>query len=171
MPAVILRPFNNYGYRQHLEKVVPRFVTSAILGEPLTVHGTGFSSRDWVFVTDTCDAIDRILHAPREKVVGQVFNVGTGKDTDILTIARMILKMTDRSEDLIQWIGERPGQVERHCAGIQKIHQAVGWQPTVQLEDGLRATLAWFRENEPFWRRQMWMRRIKIQTAAGREWH
>jgi dTDP-glucose 4,6-dehydratase len=171
LPAVILRPFNNYGYRQHLEKVVPRFITSTILSEALTVHGTGASSRDWVFVLDTCEAIDLVLHAPQDKVVGEVFNVGTGIDTDVLAIARTVLELMGGSESLIAWIGERPGQVVKHRASIEKIREAVGWRPSTSFRDGLQLTIDWFRANETFWRRQMWLRRIKIETAAGREWH
>jgi dTDP-glucose 4,6-dehydratase len=171
LPAVIVRPFNNYGYRQHLEKVIPRFITSALLGEPLTVHGRGFSSRDWVFVLDTCEAIDRLLHAPRDRVAGEVFNVGTGIDTDVLTIAKTILALMGRSEELITCVGERPGQVIKHRADITKIREAVGWVPATSFRDGLELTIDWFRENEPFWRRQLWLRKIKIETAAGLQWH
>ena len=171
VPAVILRPFNNYGYRQHLEKVIPRFITSAILGEPLTVHGTGVSSRDWIFVLDTCDAVDRVMHAPEAKVVGQVFNVGTGIETDILTIARTVLELMGRSEDLIVCVGDRPGQVVKHRAATDKIREAVGWAATTSLREGLEATIEWFREHESFWRRQMWLRKIKIETSSGSQWH
>ncbi|MGA3038672.1 MAG: dTDP-glucose 4,6-dehydratase [Vulcanimicrobiaceae bacterium] len=171
IPAVIVRPFNNYGYRQHLEKVIPRFITSVILNEPLSVHGTGFSSRDWVFVMDTCDAIDRVLHAPAEKVVGEVFNVGTGIDTDVLTIAKTILELMGRSEDLIAWVGERPGQVFKHRSDSSKLRAAVGWEPSTSFHDGLQQTIEWFRDNERFWQRQMWLRKIRIETAAGTHWH
>lgn len=76
IPAVIVRPFNNYGSRQHLEKVIPRFITSAILGEPLTIHGDGSAARDWLFVEDTADALDRVMHAPLSDVKGEVLNLG-----------------------------------------------------------------------------------------------
>lgn len=171
LPGVIVRPFNNYGPRQHLEKVIPRFVTSAILNEPLTVHGTGFSSRDWIYVQDTCEAIDVILHAPLGDVAGQAFNLGTGIDTDVLSIAKRIIALMGRSEDLIQWIGDRPGQVEKHRADASKIQRVLNWAPKVQLDDGLAKTIEWYEQNENFWRRQMWLRRIKIVTSAGREFH
>lgn len=171
LPSVILRPFNNYGPSQHLEKVVPRFVTSALLDEPLTVHGTGLSSRDWLYVEDTCAAVDRAMHAPLGEVEGQVFNLGTGVDTDIFSIARSILAKTGKSEDLIELIGDRPGQVEKHRADIGKARRVLGWEPRISLADGLDRTIAWYRENEAFWRAQLWMRKIKITTAKGREWH
>src|SRR3990170_7778769 len=87
IPAVILRPFNKYGPNQHLEKVLPRFITSAILRQPLTIHGSGLSSRDWVYVGDCCEAIDRAMHADIAKVKGEAINIGTGRDTGVLIIA------------------------------------------------------------------------------------
>src|SRR5712692_6786858 len=78
LPAVIVRPFNNYGPRQHLEKVVPRFITGCLLNEPLRVHGDGSAQRDWTHIEDTCEALDRIIHGDRDAIVGQVINLGTG---------------------------------------------------------------------------------------------
>jgi dTDP-glucose 4,6-dehydratase len=171
LPTVIVRPFNNFGPHQHLEKVVPRFVTSAILGEPLTVHGTGFSARDWLYVSDTCEALDALLHAPVETVRGETFNLGTGIDTDVLTLAKKVLALTGRDESLIEWIGDRPGQVAKHRANIEKMKRVLGWAPSIALDEGLARTIEWYRDNEDFWRRQLWMRKIRISTTAGREWH
>src|SRR2546422_3146660 len=77
IPAVIVRPFNNYGPYQHLEKAVPRFITSVLLGEPLTVHGDGAAARDWIFVEEHCEALDRLLHTNIENIRGEVINIGT----------------------------------------------------------------------------------------------
>ena len=98
LPAVIVRPFNNYGPFQHLEKAIPNFITSALNDQPLTVHGGGQSLRDWMFVEDTCEALDAIMHADANKVVGEAINLGTGYDTDILTIAKKILNILEKPE-------------------------------------------------------------------------
>src|SRR6266581_6054023 len=87
LPAVIVRPFNNYGPRQHLEKVVPRFITSVLLQEPLTVHGVGEAARDFLYVEDTCRAIDLLMNAPGSLVHGEVFNVASGAHRTISSIA------------------------------------------------------------------------------------
>ena len=84
IPTIILRPFNQYGPNQHLEKVIPRFITSAILNEPLTVHGTGEAKRDWLYVEDLCKRIDLVIHADLKKVKGEVINLGSGFDLDVL---------------------------------------------------------------------------------------
>src|SRR6266540_3717226 len=111
IPAVIVRPFNNYGPRQHLEKAVPRFITSCLLDEPLRLHGQGVAQRDWIYVMDTCDAIDRIVHAPREGVVGEVINIGTDVSHSVAEIAQHIVKLMKKPESLITYVGDRPGQV------------------------------------------------------------
>src|SRR5919202_6152573 len=83
LPIVIVRPFNNYGPRQHPQKVVPRFVTQALRDEPLTVHGDGHASRDWLYVFDDAEAIEAAIAAPLDTVVGEVVNVATGTDISI----------------------------------------------------------------------------------------
>jgi dTDP-glucose 4,6-dehydratase len=146
-------------------------VTSALMDEPLTVHGTGFSSRDWMYVDDTCEAIDALVHAPANDVVGQTFNLGTEVSTDVLAIAHMVLEKTGKSQDLVAWVGDRPGQVDKHRSDSQKIRRVLGWTPDTDLSAGLDATIEWYTNNESFWRPQLWMRKIKISTAKGREWH
>ena len=96
IPAVIVRPFNNFGPRQHLEKVIPRFITSVWLDEQMTIHGDGNASRDFVFVEDVCRAIDLIMHSPREDIIGEIFNVATGVHRTILDIARDINRLISR---------------------------------------------------------------------------
>jgi dTDP-glucose 4,6-dehydratase len=171
IPAVIVRPFNNYGPHQHLEKAVPRFITSCILGEPLTVHGDGSAARDFMFVEDHCQALDRLLHADRERVIGQVINLGTGRHIRIRELAEQVREVMG-SDVPIQFIGDRPGQVFRHTCDTTKARQLLEWEPVVSFEEGLERTATWYRDNEAWWRPQMWLRRIPIITAAGkRELH
>src|SRR3954447_5635920 len=88
LPIVIVRPFNNYGPRQHPEKVVPRFITQALADEPLTIHGDGHASRDWLYVLDDAEAIERAIEAPVDAIAGEVINVATGVDISVADIAR-----------------------------------------------------------------------------------
>jgi dTDP-glucose 4,6-dehydratase len=167
IPSVIVRPFNNYGPYQHLEKVVPRFITSCILGEPLTVHGDGSAARDFIFVLDHAQALDLLIHAPREQVRGEVFNLGTGRHVTILELATLVRERM-KAEVPIEFVGDRPGQVFRHTCNADKIERALGWRPRVGLEEGLDMTIRWYREHEAWWRPQMWMRHIPIVLASGR---
>ena len=125
---IIARPFNNYGPRQHLETLVPRFNTSCILGEPLTVHGDGTASRDFMHVNDHCRALDLLLHAPCDQVIGEVFNLGSDQHTTILEMAHTICALMDTEQLPIAFIGDRPGQVSRHTVDASKARRAVGWE-------------------------------------------
>ncbi len=172
IPAVIVRPFNNYGPYQHLEKVIPRFITSCLLGEPLTVHGDGSARRDFMFVADHCEALDKLLHAPREKVIGEVFNLGTGEDVSVLEIAESVKSAMNNSASPIQLIGERPGQVIRHTCDAMKFRQLLDWHPKREFTAGLRETINWYVSNQEWWAPQRWLRHIPIVSAAGkREYH
>ena len=172
IPAVIVRPFNNYGPYQHLEKVVPRFITSCLLGEPLTFHGDGSARRDFMFVGDHCEALDKLIHAPREKVIGEVFNLGTGESLSILEIAETVKATMHNSVSPIKLIGERPGQVGRHTCDSGKFNKLFDWTPQRIFNAGLRETIDWYVANQEWWASQLWMRHIPIVTASGkREFH
>src|SRR5262245_49072137 len=140
IPAVIVRPFNNFGPLQHLEKVVPRFVTSCLLNEPLRVHGDGSAARDFLFVQDHCEALDLLMHAPLDTVVGQVLNLGSGCHVTIQAMAEKVRALT-KSDVPIEFISDRPGQVLRHTCDRSKIERLLGWRPRTSLEDGLRRTI------------------------------
>lgn len=168
IPAVILRPFNNYGPRQHLEKVIPRFITSVILKEKLRIHGDGQAARDFIHTEDTCRAIDLVMHAPPEKVVGEVFNVGSGQHRTILSIAEDIIGLMCPGNECHMNIGDRPGQVMRHTADSAKIARVLGWEPQVDWTNGLKKIIEWYWNNEDWWKKQLWMREIPIITKEGR---
>jgi dTDP-glucose 4,6-dehydratase len=173
VPAIIVRPFNNFGPYQHLEKAVPRFITSCILGEPLRIHGDGSAARDWLYVNDHCDFLGMLLHAEREKVIGQVFNVGTGVHRSVLEVAQTIRQMMGNPPNSpLEFIGDRPGQVFRHTCDTTKAKQYLKWQPQVSFEEALERTIRWYCDNQAWWQPQLWMRHIPIITAANkRELH
>jgi len=152
LPIVIVRPFNNYGPRQHPEKVVPHFVTQALCDEPLTIHGTGLASRDWLYVDDDAEAIRAVLEAPIEKVAGEVINVATGVDISVAEVAQLVLELLDKPDDLRRHVEDRPGQVDRHIGSTDKAEALLGWRAQTSFADGLERTVAWYRDNEAWWR-------------------
>ena len=152
LPIVIVRPFNNYGPRQHPEKVVPRFITQALANEPLTIHGDGHASRDWLYVTDDAEAIEAIIDTPIDAIAGEVLNVATGVDISISDIADMVLRVLDKPAELKLHVPERLGQVDRHIGSTEKLERLVGWTARTSFEEGLERTVAWYRENEAWWR-------------------
>jgi dTDP-glucose 4,6-dehydratase len=152
LPIVIVRPFNNYGPHQHPEKVIPRFVLQALADEPLTVHGDGSATRDWLYVEDDAEAIQAVIAADLDLVVGEVINIATGVDVSVSDIADLVLDLTDKPASLKEHVEERPGQVHRHIGSTDKAERLLGWRAETSLEAGLRRTVAWYRENQAWWR-------------------
>lgn len=167
IPVVTLRMFNQYGPYQHLEKVIPRFITSAILDEPLTIHGNGEAKRDWLHVADTCERIDLAMHTDKEKIVGEVFNLGSGVAYDILTIAKMILKIMRKPESLISYMPDRPGQVQHHLSSTQKAKEMLGVKQGRNFQDGLEKTIQWYSDNKQWWARLLPMKCVAISDKNG----
>jgi len=152
LPIVIVRPFNNYGPRQHPEKLVPRFVTQALSGEALTVHGDGHASRDWLHVDDTASAIEALIDAPLDAVAGEVVNVATGADLSVSEIARLVLEAVGDPTVEVVHVEERPGQVDRHIGSTDKLARLTGWRASTSFAEGLERTITWYRDNEAWWR-------------------
>ena len=150
LPIVIVRPFNNYGPRQHPEKVVPRFITQALSDEPLTIHGDGHASRDWLYVHDDAEAIESIIAADIDAVAGEVLNVATGVDISVAEVADAILAATGSDSEKV-FVDERPGQVDRHIGSTEKLERLTGWRARTSFEEGLERTVAWYRDNEVWW--------------------
>ena len=152
LPIVIVRPFNNYGPRQHPEKVVPRFITQALSDEPLTIHGDGHASRDWLYVFDDAEAIEAVIETPIDDIAGEVLNIATGVDVAVTDVARLVLSLLGKPSELRLHVDERPGQVDRHIGSTEKASALLGWQARTAFEDGLERTVSWYRENEAWWR-------------------
>ena len=152
LPIVIVRPFNNYGPRQHPEKVIPRFITQALLDEPLTIHGDGHASRDWLYVDDDAEAIEAIIETPIDRVAGEVLNVATGIDISVSEIADRVLDALGKPRGLQTHVPERLGQVDRHIGSTEKTTRLTGWRARTSFDEGLERTIRWYRENEAWWR-------------------
>jgi dTDP-glucose 4,6-dehydratase len=152
LPIVIVRPFNNYGPRQHPEKVIPRFVIQALEDRPLTVHGDGHASRDWLYVDDDAEAIEALIEVELDKVAGEVINLATGLDVSVSRIADLVLDLLGKPSSLKEFVDERPGQVDRHAGSTEKAERLLGWRARTSLEDGLARTVQWYRDNEAWWR-------------------
>jgi dTDP-glucose 4,6-dehydratase len=125
--------------------------------------------RDFLHVDDTCQAVDLLLHAPAEKVVGEVFNVASGKHKSILEIAHEIARRMNFPAGKIVRIGDRLGQVFRHTGSTSKIAKVVGWDQKISWDEGLNRTIEWFRRHRSIWEKQIPMRHILIRTASGKK--
>ena len=147
-PVVIARPSNTYGPYQFPEKVIPLFVTNALDELKLPLYGDGLHRRDWLHVRDHCRALDLLIDRGEP---GEVYNIGGGNDVSNIDLTHRILRLTGRSEALIQPVGDRTGHDRRYCLDSAKI-AALGWSPTVPFEQGLLETVEWYRRNEWWWR-------------------
>ena len=150
-PVVITRCTNNYGPYQFPEKLIPLFATNAIMGKKLPVYGTGKNTRDWIHVMDHCRALDAIMHSGTN--AGEVFNIGAGEEHSVLEIADIVLKTLGKSDDLLEYVEDRPGHVVRHAVNSGKIRKVVGWGPEEDFGEGLRETVKWYVDNEKWWRK------------------
>jgi dTDP-glucose 4,6-dehydratase len=151
LPVVIVRPFNNYGPYQHPEKVVPRFATHALMDEPLTIHGDGHASRDWVYVEDVAEAIEKVIETDLDLVAGEVINIATGRDLSVEEIADKVLECLGKPASLKVHTPERPGQVDRHIGSTDKAERLLGWRAATSFEAGLERTVAWYDQNRTWW--------------------
>ena len=149
---MIVRPFNNYGPRQHPEKVIPRFITQALSGEPLTIHGDGHASRDWLYVDDDAEAIEAIIAADIDALAGEVVNVATGVDISVRDVAEAV----QAAVGLAVGAGARRGAARARSTGTsarpRSSERLTGWRARTTFEQGLERTVAWYRENEVWWR-------------------
>lgn len=170
IPAVIIRPFNNYGPQQHVEKFIPRLITSALNNEPLTIHGDGLQERDWVHTQDVAIALDKVLHHQDfSKIKNQVIHIGSGRATSILEIANMIRDHFNLTPAALKFTGDRPGQVARHISTTKKAHELLDWQPEIPLEEGLKEVIDWYKKNQDRWKKMEAMKHVPIRTTRGLE--
>jgi dTDP-glucose 4,6-dehydratase len=150
MDAVITRCSNNYGPHQFPEKLIPLMILNAFEGKALPVYGDGQQVRDWIHVEDHCEAVDAVL---TRGAPGQVYNIGAENERPNLDVVRAILKHCGRGEELIRHVPDRPGHDRRYAMDNRKIREALGWTPRHTFDQGLAATVQWYRDNQPWWER------------------
>ena len=147
LPITITRGANNIGPYQYPEKVAPLFITNALNDQPLPVYGDGKQMRDYQHVLDHCQGIDLVLH---EGVIGDAYNVGTGKEMTNLEMVEILLDELGKPASLIQHVEDRQGHDRRYCMNVDKL-MALGWEPDYTHEQALRATAAWYANNRWWW--------------------
>ena len=144
LPVNITRCSNNYGPYQFPEKLIPLMIHNAQHDKPLPVYGDGMQIRDWLHVKDHCAAIAAVLEAGRP---GEIYNIGGNNEKANLEIVRLILKELDKSEELIQYVQDRPGHDRRYAIDNTKITTELGWRPAYTFEQGIHETIQWYLQN------------------------
>ncbi|MBN1872344.1 MAG: dTDP-glucose 4,6-dehydratase [Candidatus Omnitrophica bacterium] len=147
LPAIIMRSSNNFGPYQYPEKIIPLFITNAIEDKKLPVYGDGMNVRDWLFVLDHCSAIDIVLHKGE---IGEIYNVAKGDEISNIELTRKILEYVGKSDDLIEFVEDRPGHDRRYSMDASKI-RAIGWESKYEFEGALKETVEWYKNNKAWW--------------------
>ncbi|MFA5203708.1 MAG: dTDP-glucose 4,6-dehydratase [Lentisphaeria bacterium] len=147
MDTVITRCSNNYGPYQFPEKMIPLMIRNALHGQPLPVYGDGLNVRDWLHVLDHCRAIWRVFHAGR---AGEVYNVGGNSEKTNLDVVKTILGILGKPDSLIRFVKDRPGHDRRYAIDAGKLRRDLGWVPEVAFADGIKDTVAWYLQNQPW---------------------
>jgi dTDP-glucose 4,6-dehydratase len=157
--ASITRGSNTYGPNQYPEKFIPLFTTNALDGEPLPLYGDGKQVRDWLYVEDHCAGIEFVL---REGGPGEIYNVGGGDEHENIDVAGRIIELAGADRSLLRRVPDRPGHDRRYSLDTTKLH-TLGWSPRTAFDDGLRETVAWYRDNRAWWE--------PIKSGAYREYY
>ncbi len=150
LPVIITRSCNNYGPYQFPEKIIPLFITNALVDEPLPLYGDGLHVRDWLHVEDHCEALVMVLKKGRE---GQSYNIGGSSERANIDVARHILKALRKPESLITHVTDRLGHDRRYAIDATKVERELGWAPRHTFEVGLLETIRWYQDHESWWRR------------------
>jgi dTDP-glucose 4,6-dehydratase len=149
LPVLISRSRNNIGPRQHPEKAVPLFVTNAIEDKPLPVYGAGLQVRDRLYVDDNCEALDLIL---RRGTPGDAYNVGADNERPNIEVAQSILDLLGKPRSLVRFVEDRTNHDARYSIDSSKL-RALGWTPRHDYQAAIEKTVAWYRDNEWWWRK------------------
>lgn len=144
LPAVITNCSNNYGPRQHQEKLIPTIIHKLLSGQKIPVYGDGKQIRDWLYVQDHCEALCEVWLKGR---VGQKYNIGGECEVRNIDLIRMILDRMNVREDMIEYVQDRPGHDRRYSTDITKIRHEIKWSPRFSLDEGLNETIEWYERN------------------------
>jgi dTDP-glucose 4,6-dehydratase len=149
LPTLVTRCGNNYGPYQFPEKFVPLFITNALDDQPLPLYGDGRQIRDWIHVEDHVRAV---LHVLEHGVPGEVYNISADGEQMNQFMAQRILDILNKPREFIRHVADRPGHDRRYALNASKV-RALGWKPSVPLENGLSRTIDWYRNQREWWKR------------------
>jgi len=152
LPVIVTRASNNYGPYQFPEKLIPLMISNALEDKPLPIYGDGMQVRDWLYVDDHCSAIRALLESGRP---GEVYNIGGSCSLPNIDVVRRILHAAGKPETLMRFVTDRPGHDRRYALSSQKIERETGWRPAMDFDEGLAATVDWYRQNRE------WVARVK----------
>jgi dTDP-glucose 4,6-dehydratase len=150
LPISISNCSNNYGPYQYPEKLIPLFTTRLMAGEKVPVFGRGECVRDWIHVDDHNRGVEMIIKKGR---IGETYCLGGGNEKTGMEMTKMILQLMEQGEDMIEYVPDRPGHDRRYAIDFGKAQKELGWEPQIDFADGLRRTIAWYKDNVAWWKK------------------
>jgi len=148
-PVLITRTSNNFGPYQYPEKLIPLFVTNLIDNMKVPLYGDGMNVRDWIYVTDNCQALDVVLHGGR---IGEIYNIGAGNEKPNVWITKKLIELVGKDESYIEPVADRPGHDRRYSVDCTKIEKELFWKQETDFTSALEKTVKWYMENQSWWR-------------------
>jgi len=149
VPVVITRCSNNYGQLQFPEKLIPLMIINALNNKKLPVYGDGLNVRDWIYVIDHNKAVELVLEKGE---IGEIYNIGANTEKKNIEIVKLVLNHLVKSEELIEFVKDRPGHDRRYAINSEKIKKQLGWEPDYSFENAMRDTINWYIKNEKWWK-------------------
>ena len=154
LPVIVTNCSNNFGPKQHPEKLIPKLIYNILNNRPLPIYGKGTNSREWIYVKDHCDALFRIFQKGK---IGQFYNIGSNKNLsnievckNILNVSNKIIKLRDKVK--ITFVKDRPGHDIRYALDSRKIRKELRFKPKINFKDGIKLTFEWYRNNKSYYK-------------------
>ncbi|WP_171714219.1 dTDP-glucose 4,6-dehydratase [Acidianus sp. RZ1] len=146
--AVITRSSNNYGPYQFPEKLIPKTIIRASLNLPIPIYGNGNNVRDWIYVSENCEAINLVLNKGRK---GEIYNISARQELTNLQVIKKVLEVMGKNDELLKFVDDRPGHDFRYSITNEKIVN-LGWRPSIAFEQGIKLTVDWYLSHEDWWK-------------------
>ena len=154
IPAIVTNCSNNYGPKQHPEKLIPKLIYNILQNKPLPIYGKGTNSREWIYVKDHCEALIEIF---KKGKVGNFYNIGSNKNQTNLEICKKLIQLANKNKIIgknirIKFVKDRPGHDIRYALNSSKLKNELRWSPRISLSNGLKKTFEWYRENNDYYK-------------------
>ena len=154
LSAIVTNCSNNYGPKQHPEKLIPKLIYNLLNGKPLPIYGKGINSREWIYVKDHCEALFKVFQKGK---VGEFYNIGSNKNLKNLEICKSLIKISKNLYRLnkkvqINFIKDRPGHDVRYALNSNKIKKKLQWKPKTNFKKGIRLTFEWYKNNQEYYK-------------------
>jgi len=154
IPAIITNCSNNYGPKQHPEKLIPKLIYNILNNKPLPIYGKGMNSREWIFVKDHCEALIKIF---KKGKIGNFYNIGSNKNLTNLKVCEHLIRVAKKNSILgtkvkINFIKDRPGHDIRYALNSNKIKRELNWKPRINFKEGIKLTFDWYNKNRKYYK-------------------